>query len=118
MTGAENKKKEPGRLDAILGPTFSPHGLLTRAVIITLAYFVAHLAGLRAYTTIICGTSPTGNPADTWAAVLGVIYVLLYLGFVVLVPVLVIAALLFAGWACLAARAARPPGTPPEGPAD
>lgn len=107
------KAKKPRWLGFLRGPAFSPHGLLTRAVIITLAYLVAHCAGLREYTTIISGTSPTGVPNQAFPALLGILYVLLYMGFVVVVPILIIAALFFAGWAGLTASPAGPDAAAP-----
>jgi len=73
-------------------PMFSPTGLLTRAVLLTVIYLVLHLAGWRENTSILCGTAPTGNLSDRYAEVYGVIYVLFYFAVMVLVPILVIAA--------------------------
>jgi len=100
----EEKKKPPGRLSRLAGLAFSPRGLLLRAAIISFVYLAARLAGLREYTTIISGTSPTGDVTDWWSAGLGVVYVTLYLGFVLLVPVLLIAAALLTAWFRFAPR--------------
>jgi hypothetical protein len=104
----ENAQPRPeGRLARLLGPAFSPHGLVARAAIITLIFCIAHLAGLREYTTIISGTSPTGDVRDFWAIFLGAGYTMLYLAFSLVVPALLIAAGLLA--ACFGAlgRGAR-----------
>jgi hypothetical protein len=77
-------------------PLFSPTGLLLRAALLALVYAALHLAGWREYTSILCGTSPTGNLADQRAALFGLIYVLLRFTVVVGCPVLVIAAGLLA----------------------
>jgi hypothetical protein len=77
-------------------PLLSPRGLLLRAAIVALVFAVAHAAGLRAYTSILSGTSPTGNPADGGAALLGCVYVFLYFAFVIAVPIALIAAGLMA----------------------
>jgi hypothetical protein len=71
-------------------------GFLIRAFIWSVAFGVAHLFGLRAYTSILSGTAHYGMVQR----VLGVVYLVLYAGLVYLVPVLVIAALLVkaAGW--------------------
>lgn len=77
-------------------PLFSPVGLLTRAVLLTVIYLVLHLAGWREYTSILCGTAPTGNLSDRPAQLYGLIYVLLHFAVVVGVPILVLAAGLLA----------------------
>jgi len=71
---------------------FSPGGFLLRAAVIAAVFLAAHAAGLRGNASIICGTSPTGRPADLWAVFLGVAYIVLWFLFVVLAPALVIGA--------------------------
>ena len=73
-------------------PTISPSGFLVRAALITAIFLLLYLAGLKEYTCVLCGTSPTGNVADSWSAMLGVSYVLCYFAFIVLAPVLILAA--------------------------
>jgi hypothetical protein len=77
-------------------PMLSPTGLLLRAGLLALVYLALHLAGWREYTSILCGTSPTGNLADRHAALCGLIYVLLHFTVVVGCPILVLAAGLLA----------------------
>ena len=72
-------------------PTISPSGFLVRAALITAIFLLLYLAGLKEYTCVLCGTSPTGNVADSWSSMLGVGYVLCYFAFIVLAPVLVLA---------------------------
>jgi hypothetical protein len=72
----------------------SPRGLLWRATVLTAAFLLLHLLGLREDTCVFSGTSPTGGTLDTLSAVAGASYAVLYLLVVVVVPVLVIAALL------------------------
>ena len=72
-------------------PVFSPKGFLIRAAIIGAIFLLCYIAGLKEYTCILCGTSPTGNVADSWSAILGAVYVLCYFMFIVLVPVLILA---------------------------
>ena len=74
---------------------FSPGGFLLRAAVLTALFLAAHLAGLREYTSIICGTSPTGRQADVAAVTLGAAYGVLYFLFVLAVPALVIGAAIF-----------------------
>ena len=73
----------------------SPRGLLLRAAALTVLFLIVHAAGLREYTSVLSGTSPTGIRMDVWGGVLGVAYVALYFGFVLLVPVLALAAGVF-----------------------
>lgn len=108
MSGTKKAPRPPGRLKRLLGPAFSPRGLLARAALITLACGLAHLAGLRDYTTILSGTSPSGNPSDVLSTGLGTLYVVLYLAFTVAAPVFAIAAGLFAGYLAFAARGKKP----------
>jgi hypothetical protein len=77
---------------------FSPADLLQRAVVIGAVFFVVHLAGLREYTSVLNGTA--GPDAADWASstFFGVTYVIIYLTFVVLAPVLVLAAGLLVIW--------------------
>jgi len=76
----------------------SPKDLLQRALAISVLFFLLHLAGLREYTSILNGT--VGSLALGWklSGFLAVIYILAYLAFVVLVPILILAALLLWLW--------------------
>ena len=67
--------------------------LFVRAVLWSLAFGAAHLLGFRTYTSLLSGTSPYG----TTQQVLGVVYILFYIGLVFLVPVLILAAVLIEG---------------------
>ena len=75
---------------------FSAKDLLQRALGISGLFLLAHLAGLREFTSVLNGT--VGSVAAGWklSSYLALIYILLYLAFVILVPVLVLAALLLA----------------------
>jgi hypothetical protein len=76
---------------------FSPTAFVTRAIIIAVCYSASELAGLREYTTFLSGTSANLNVSWQTAATLGLIHLLLYVAFILLVPVSLIAAgLLFA----------------------
>ena len=78
--------------------TFSPEGFLLRALLIAVVFGASELLGLREYTTFLSGTS--GDVSLSWrtASLLGLIHLLLYVGFILLVPILLIAAGLLAGW--------------------
>ncbi len=83
--------------------SFSPTAFVVRAVIITAIFGISELAGLREYTTFLTGTSANLNMSWQTAATLGLIHLLLYVAFILLVPVsLITAVLLFAfnSWAC------------------
>ena len=65
---------------------------------IVIVFAVAHVCGLREYTSFLNGTSgPAGMDWET-SALLGVTYVLLYLAFVLLVPTMLLAAVLLRCW--------------------
>ena len=70
----------------------SPRGLASAALFLAVAYGAAHALGLRADATILSGTAPP----DPGGTTLGLVYVVLYFGFVVLAPILAIAAALMA----------------------
>ncbi|NOS72167.1 MAG: hypothetical protein HOP33_19860 [Verrucomicrobia bacterium] len=76
----------------------SPKDFIRHAVLILAVYAVAHLAGLREFTSILNGTTGSLVVNREVAALLGVTYLLLYMGAVVLAPMLLIAAGLLAGW--------------------
>ena len=82
------KTFRPGRL-------ISPSGFLVLALLFSLAYLTADAAGWRQYTSVLSGT-PSGPGGvygpDAWR---GGVYIVLYFAFVLLVPILVIAAVLF-----------------------
>jgi len=78
--------------------TFSPVGFLLRAILIAVLYCVSELLGLREYTTFLSGTSGNVNLGWQMASLLGLIHLLLYVGFILLVPILLIAAGLLAAW--------------------
>ncbi len=88
----------------------SPRDLLQRALGISCMFLLAHLAGLREFTSVLNGT--IGSMAAGWklSGFLALIYILLYLAFVILVPVLVLAALLLAiGQRCCRKKEKPPP---------
>jgi len=77
---------------------FSPRGFLLRAAIIGVVFLALHLAGLRDYTSVLNGTA--GSAAAGWkiSVVLGVSYLIFYLAFVLVVPMLILAAGILALW--------------------
>ena len=77
-------------------PTFSPKGFLVWAAVITVAFVICRVAGLTEYTSVLCGTSPSGDTADRAMILLGLICVLAHFSFVLLVPILILGAGIFA----------------------
>ncbi len=76
---------------------FSPTAFVVRAVILAMLFCISELMGLREYTTFLSGTSANLNVRWQTAATLGLIHLLLYVAFILLVPVsLITAGLLFA----------------------
>jgi hypothetical protein len=71
---------------------FSPTAFVARAIIIAVCYCLSELAGLREYTTFLSGTSANLNVSWQTAATLGLIHLLLYVAFILLVPVSLITA--------------------------
>ncbi len=77
---------------------FSPGAFVSRAVILAALYALSRIAGLQEYTTFLSGTSPNVNLSWQTASALGLIHLLLYFSFILLVPILLITAGLLAAW--------------------
>ena len=77
---------------------FSPKGFLVRAFWLVLFFGVCHAAGLREHTTFLSGTAASADGAVNRSAVFGVIYLCAYFGFVLVAPILALAAMILAGW--------------------
>ncbi len=77
---------------------FSPIAFVARATVIAVCYCISELAGLREYTTFLSGTSANLNVSWQTAATLGLIHLLLYVAFILLVPVSLITAGLLLIW--------------------
>ena len=76
----------------------SPRDLLRRSLVILVLFALAHLAGLREFTSIVNGTMGSLSLGWHLSVFLGLTYLLLYFAVVVLVPILWIAALLLTIW--------------------
>jgi hypothetical protein len=76
----------------------SARDMLQRAAAISVIFLLAHLAGFREYTGILNGTIGSLTLGWNLSAFLAVIYIVFYLAFVVLVPVLVLAAAILTFW--------------------
>lgn len=72
--------------------TFSPTAFFVRAAIISFFFAISEIAGLREYTTFLSGTSANLNVSWQTAATLGLVHLLLYVAFILLVPASLITA--------------------------
>ncbi|HEX4265494.1 MAG TPA: hypothetical protein VH597_14255 [Verrucomicrobiae bacterium] len=72
--------------------------LLEWAGLLVVLFIIAQVAGLRSFTSVLNGTIGSTNMDWNSAALLGVAYVLIYLGVVIVVPILVLAALILRIW--------------------
>jgi hypothetical protein len=76
----------------------SAKDMLQRAAAICGLFLVVHLAGFREYTGVLNGTIGSLELGWNLSAFLAAIYILLYLAFVILVPILVLAAVILVVW--------------------
>jgi len=76
----------------------SARGMLVRAALVVATFVVCHALGFRAYTSVLSGTAAVAGMHHTVLGAVGLFYVLLYIGAVVLAPILVIAAILQLAW--------------------
>ena len=79
----------------IRAPLFSPEGFVVWAAVLSAGFGICHAAGLREYTSAISLTFPEGVTPQT-AAALGMAYLVMYFIFVLVVPVLLLGAGVFA----------------------
>jgi hypothetical protein len=96
----------------------TPRGFLKAAALITAAFTIGHLAGLREYTSFFSGTMAGGEPGYL-PLLLGFAYAVAWFAFVVLAPILALAAGIQAGLLRAvngARRRAPTPGGPPTRP--
>ena len=70
---------------------FTPRGFFLRAILIFLIFAVFDIAGLGKYAMILSGTAPSGVPENFSTQFFSVLYILFYLGAVILAPILFIA---------------------------
>lgn len=73
----------------------SPGSFLLCAITFTAVYMILHLAGLRAHTSVLCGTFAAERSEQIRGSFLAVIYILFYMATVIVAPILVIAAGIF-----------------------
>jgi len=92
------------RLAVLRAEALSPKDLVLRAAFIAALYLAAHLAGLREFTTFLSGTAPVTTLSWQCVSFLGAAYLLVYFAFILLAPMLLIAAALLAAWDALRRR--------------
>ncbi len=86
-------KTVPGLLRCLCkADAYSTIAFVVRAILITVFFFISKLLSLREYTAFLSGTSANPNVSWQTAATLGLIHVLLYVSFILLVPVFLITA--------------------------
>lgn len=76
---------------------FSPQGLLLRALLLAIFFGAVHVAGWREHTTFLSGTSASTDTSANTSVILGLVYMAAYFGFVLLAPILILAAGILAG---------------------
>jgi hypothetical protein len=76
----------------------SPQLFLSVAVTLAVFFLLVHLVGFREHTAFLSGTTGAADVGMRLSAFYGIIYILLYLGCVVIAPILVLAAGLLALW--------------------
>ena len=77
---------------------FSPAAFVARAVILTAFFCISEMLGFREYTSFLSGTSASLTLSWYTAAILGLVHLVLYVGFILLVPCFLITAGLLAIW--------------------
>jgi hypothetical protein len=95
-------------------PSFSPEALVLRALTIAVLYAVFRLLGLQEYTSFLSGTSANLQVSWQTAALLGCAHLLLYVAFILLVPISLIAAALLLAWQWWQRRRTAGNAPPPD----
>jgi hypothetical protein len=76
----------------------SARDMVQRAAALSGLFLLVHLAGFREFTSILNGTIGSLDLGWNLSAFLAVFYIMLYLAFVIVVPVLVLAAVILMVW--------------------
>ena len=77
---------------------FSPRDFVRRALVITVLFVIVHLTGLREFTSFLSGTMGSTKLGWEGSAFLGLTYIFAYLGFILIVPIFLLAAGLLVIW--------------------
>ncbi len=76
----------------------SAKDLVKRALVIALFFGLAHGAGLKEFTSVLSNTAGSVDAGYWLSAFLGLSYICLYLAFVLLVPIFLLAAAMLSAW--------------------
>jgi hypothetical protein len=76
----------------------SAKDMVQRAAAIGGLFLLVHLAGFRQFTSILNGTIGSLDLGWNLSSFLAIIYIFIYLAFVILVPVLILAAIILTVW--------------------
>jgi len=82
----------------------SPKDLVRRALVLVILYIILHLAGLRELVSILNGTVGSLRLGWEMSVFLGLLYIVAYLAFVLLVPSMLMAAGLLSLWSRIRKR--------------
>ena len=66
---------------------FSAKDFVRHGVLVLIVFAIFHLLGLREHTSVLNGTTGVAGVNPTNAALLGILYVLFYLGAILLAPI-------------------------------
>lgn len=80
------------------GSIASPLYLLEWAAMLTILFVIVQLAGLREFTSVLNGTVGSTHLSWQTASFLGAAYIFVYLGFVLVAPILLLAAGILKIW--------------------
>ncbi len=83
---------------------FSPRGFLLRALLLAIFFGAVHAAGWREHTTFLSGTAVSTDTSLNVSVVFGLIYMIAYFGFVLITPILILAAGILIGVSALRNR--------------
>jgi hypothetical protein len=77
---------------------FSPKHFLKWAIYVAIIFAIAHLCGLREFTSILNGTTGSVGMSRERTTFLGSTYVILYLAFILIVPTFLLTAVILLAW--------------------
>ena len=83
---------------------FSPQGFLLRALLLAFFFGIVHAAGWREHTTFLSGTAVSKDTSLNVSMACGLVYLTAYFGFVLVMPILILAAGILAGLTALRNR--------------
>lgn len=88
----------PARSEPWSGTFFSAKYFLMRALVMGVLFLIVHLLGLRDFTTFVTGTTGSPDVSFQLSSFYGMLYLVLYMGCVVVAPIFLVAAGLLKIW--------------------